>query len=217
MKNVIKLLAGLSALALPAMAQAQTVQVNYTTANPIPGSNDFQTQLAGLGLTRFTTTGATLTLSSNATIFFEFLGSESGFSDTFTAGPVTYTENTGFTNNFGAPIPLGFASFLAGSLGGLLNFTTTGGVGASATVGQDGFGIFLGPNQVSGQSVSTFFLGFDDQITNQDDNHDDFIVRATVGAPVPEPTTWAMMLVGFAGVGYSMRRRRSTAGIRQVA
>lgn len=28
--------------------------------------------------------------------------------------------------------------------------------------------------------------------------------RATMGA-VPEPTTWAMMLVGFAGVGFSMR------------
>jgi hypothetical protein len=26
-------------------------------------------------------------------------------------------------------------------------------------------------------------------------------------APVPEPTTWAMMLVGFGAVGYSMRKR----------
>jgi hypothetical protein len=28
---------------------------------------------------------------------------------------------------------------------------------------------------------------------------------------VPEPTTWAMMLVGFGAVGYSMRRRPATA------
>ena len=26
--------------------------------------------------------------------------------------------------------------------------------------------------------------------------------------PVPEPATWAMMLVGFAGIGFAMRRRR---------
>jgi hypothetical protein len=30
-------------------------------------------------------------------------------------------------------------------------------------------------------------------------------------AAVPEPATWALMLMGFGAVGYSMRRRRSTA------
>ena len=27
--------------------------------------------------------------------------------------------------------------------------------------------------------------------------------------PVPEPSTWAMMLLGFAGIGFAYRRRRS--------
>jgi len=31
---------------------------------------------------------------------------------------------------------------------------------------------------------------------------------AEVRAAVPEPATWAMMLIGFAGVGFTMRRRR---------
>ena len=31
---------------------------------------------------------------------------------------------------------------------------------------------------------------------------------ANVAASVPEPGTWAMMLLGFGAVGYSMRRRR---------
>jgi len=214
MKKIVTLLAGLSAMALPAAAGAQ-VQVNYTTTNPIPSSNDFQSQLNGLGLTQFTASGATLVLASNATIFFEFLGSESGFSDTFTSGAVTYTENSSIENHFGSPIPLGSANFLAGSLGGLMTFTSSGGV--TATVGHDGFGIFLGPNQVSGQSFNTFYLGYDDQVTNQDDNHDDFIVRATVTPAVPEPSTWAMMLLGFGGIGYSMRRRGRTGLITQAA
>ena len=214
MNKLIVMLAGVGAISASGAAQAQ-VQINYSTANPVPASNDFQSQLNTLGLTRFTAQGATMTLASNSTIFFEFLGSESGFSDTFTAGPVTYTENSSIENHFGAPIVLGSANFLAGSLAGLMTFTSSGGV--TATIGADGFGIFLGPNQVSGQSFSTFYLGYDDQITNADDNHDDFIVRATVRPAVPEPATWAMMLVGFGAMGVSLRRRRRTSTLLQAA
>lgn len=32
-------------------------------------------------------------------------------------------------------------------------------------------------------------------------------------AAVPEPATWAMMLMGFAAVGYSMRRRKATVRV----
>lgn len=31
---------------------------------------------------------------------------------------------------------------------------------------------------------------------------------------IPEPTTWAMMLIGFAAVGFAMRRRRRNDGVR---
>ncbi|WP_344698540.1 FxDxF family PEP-CTERM protein [Sphingomonas limnosediminicola] len=36
-------------------------------------------------------------------------------------------------------------------------------------------------------------------------------------AAVPEPATWAMMLLGFGVVGFSMRRKRKTVLIRQFA
>ena len=36
-------------------------------------------------------------------------------------------------------------------------------------------------------------------------------------APVPEPSTWAMMLVGFGAIGASMRRRRRGTAIAQMA
>ena len=35
--------------------------------------------------------------------------------------------------------------------------------------------------------------------------------------PVPEPATWAMMLLGFGATGFAMRRRRQYGQIRQVA
>lgn len=36
-------------------------------------------------------------------------------------------------------------------------------------------------------------------------------------APVPEPATWAMMLVGFAGIGFAMRARRRQHVLPQLA
>ena len=34
---------------------------------------------------------------------------------------------------------------------------------------------------------------------------------------VPEPATWAMMLVGFGGIGFAMRRRRESGRLAQIA
>jgi hypothetical protein len=198
------LVAGAAIVAAPASA-AVTITTGDTT-NPIPGNNDFQANLNALGLFDFTTTNATITLDTGAQILFEFLGSESGFSDTFsTAGatPLSLTENSTLENHFASPIVIGADSFLAGSLAGLLNFTSSG--GAAATVGEDGFGIFLPAGFTGSMSTNTFYLGYDDRINNADDNHDDFIVRATV---LPEPGTWAMMLLGFGAAGFAMRRQR---------
>ena len=39
----------------------------------------------------------------------------------------------------------------------------------------------------------------------------------SVNAAVPEPGTWAMMLIGFGAMGVSMRRRRRTQNPLQVA
>jgi hypothetical protein len=36
-------------------------------------------------------------------------------------------------------------------------------------------------------------------------------------AAVPEPGTWAMMLLGFGAIGFSMRRRRTQQNIAQIA
>ena len=37
----------------------------------------------------------------------------------------------------------------------------------------------------------------------------------SVGSPVPEPSTWAMMLIGFAGLGYAAVRRKGA--VRKVS
>ncbi len=40
---------------------------------------------------------------------------------------------------------------------------------------------------------------------------DPIVDNVTVSAAVPEPATWAMMLIGFAGLGFASRRRRIAA------
>lgn len=41
--------------------------------------------------------------------------------------------------------------------------------------------------------------------------------RTAATGAVPEPGTWAMMLLGFGGIGYSLRRRRKTDTLAQFA
>ena len=37
----------------------------------------------------------------------------------------------------------------------------------------------------------------------------DDVFLGTQSSVVPEPATWAMMLVGFGGIGFQMRRKRA--------
>ena len=45
------------------------------------------------------------------------------------------------------------------------------------------------------------------------------VTLGSVPAPVPEPATWAMMLLGFGGIGFALRRgrRRSKQTLMQIA
>jgi hypothetical protein len=40
---------------------------------------------------------------------------------------------------------------------------------------------------------------------------DTFTIDVVGASPVPEPSTWAMMLIGFAGLGYAVLRRKRAA------
>ena len=73
----------------------------------------------------------------------------------------------------------------------LINYTITSGTGAYAGA----TGSFIGEGTVNNGVISLNFR------------------------PVPEPATWAMMLVGFAGIGMAMRRMRARArgGVMQLA
>ena len=208
MKKPLAAMALLLASALPVAAQA-AVEIKFGDKGAISSSNDFKSQLSGLGLTKYSADEVSLVLTENSIITFYLLGSESGFNDSFatiSTPNLIKSENTLFQNNFGLPVSIGAGAFNAGSLKGRLNFSSIG--GKPATVGDDGFGIFLKRGQTSGDLLSTFYFGYDDQILGADNDYDDLIIKAVVTPAVPEPATWAMFLFGFAAVGGAMRAQR---------
>jgi hypothetical protein len=76
--------------------------------------------------------------------------------------------------------------------------------------GIDAGGIFafLSPQLFSGSTSSpTFLLGTFNAIGFPDDSRS-YTVTISAAPDVPEASTWAMMMLGFGGIGYSMRARR---------
>lgn len=53
--------------------------------------------------------------------------------------------------------------------------------------------------------------------TGTKNNYDLVSQPIPLNTAVPEPATWAMMLLGFAGIGFAIRRRRSQNVLAQVA
>ena len=205
------------ALASPATAfAAPVIKAVFPTSAPITASNNFKTNLAAAGFTKYSAPITSLFLTGMAKITWSYMGSESGFKDTFNSvsiGSLSYTEtSTGFDNKWHAPVVIGTQTYAsATSLSGLLKFTSN--YGLTAAPGSAGFAVFLKPGQASGTGYSTLYFGYDDERSNPDRDFDDLIVKAVVTAvPVPEPGTWLMLLSGFALVGSVLRRRR-TSGV----
>jgi hypothetical protein len=127
-------------------------------------------------------------------------------------------DNTGTTT--------GFADFLSTDSSGhtILNYSYTGSEMATY------FGIFQGGSAVgcSGQGCfnNTYLLFYDPAgftsgsfdltalFNNAGVSHVDLFDH---GGALPEPGSWALMLLGFGGIGFAMRRRRRNLTLPQVA
>ena len=86
------------------------------------------------------------------------------------------------------------------------NYFTTGpsfldGTGSSFTVAGGGRVDFFNQSSNGLYRVNTFSPGSSNFVS----------ASSSAVAAVPEPATWAMMLLGFAAVGFALRRRRSSA------
>lgn len=198
--NFLLAAAALTVAASPASANLFVIGTGNDTS-PVASNNDFKADLEALGLT-ILRTGGSLSLSAKANIRVDYFASESGFTDTFTLGSLAFAENN---KAWGEQLLGTVFNVAAGPLAA--KFTSDGHANTH-TPGTENFGIFLPTGTVGALSSNVVWIGYDDQINNADDNHDDFIIRLTATA-VPEPAAWAMMIAGFGLVGAVSRRRQS--------
>ena len=218
MKILSKALVTVVAAAGMATAASAGVFVSATPGcasycGPTPITYDFESNPPGFVLDSTSFVGP----GSSDGLYAQPLGSEGVY---FSVGPSTVTHNNVTIGN-----DIDNFSFIWGSvdLYNILTLQTLGGTyifdGAAIAALIPGF---ADGNQTSPTSnpIVTFFLSGDDRQAvsfNMDSDTNAFEIDSiAVNAAVPEPGTWAMMLLGFGAIGVSIRRRRKV-GLPQLA
>lgn len=229
------ILAGLagSAQAAPVTFFGEDLNASGVTpiAHPISDatSTNFLSQLTSPGVETFDTfaNGATAVAPSfgngiTATLNGGTINNFSNAGRFAISSPNYYEADTStFSIHFSGPIAaFGFYGTDIGDFGGVLSLTLTdtGGRTSSLVVPAS-----QGSNGAQPQNGSVLYFGFYDlsdtytSIAFNNSNttdvfgFDNFTVglAAQVAPGVPEPSTWAMMILGFAGVGFMAYRRKA--------
>lgn len=104
-------------------------------------------------------------------------------------------------------------SNVAGTFGGVAGTASTISFGngifssLSITAPNLGFTQFNSPTLFTGSPATPTFLTGSFTLVNPFFGNGRLTISPVAVAAVPEPATWAMMLVGFGGIGFAMRRR----------
>lgn len=159
-----------------------TNQYAGVTFSSVAGAQVLVTaQNLGSSTPNFICSGRSGSLTCTDTIFVDFAGGVSGL--TFLAVGDNMTGINGAVTAFNA----------AGALLGSVN--TIGDNNSSTTFLVD-LTAFSGIARIAINNIDPAGLGYDD-----------FNFQAAATSGVPEPATWAMMMLGFGGVAYGLRRR----------
>jgi PEP-CTERM motif-containing protein len=207
-------LAATAAIALMGPVHASTVTAVGGTTGFVAIDPAAQNEVIGSVFGYF---GAQLFANGPLKIEYAYLGKEAGDTNTFLVlGNLRFsTAISEYEDKTSETV----------SLAGLLNFafganqataSVSNGSNPSAPTGVPNFFISFYDkfDKLGALSGSAGIIAFDDGGGRQaDGDYDDLVVRFNVSA-VPEPTTWAMMLLGFAGIGLLAYRRKSKLALR---
>jgi hypothetical protein len=188
---------------------------DYTTCGPLPITYDFDASTPIV-----LDTASIVGPGSTPGDFAQPLGSTGKY---FSVGPSTVVHNNVTIGN-----DISSFSFIWGSLDAynILTVATMGGfqsyTGADIAALIPGFADGDQTSPTSNPIVTIFLTGDNQQAVsfNMDSDTNAFeidnIVVNSAATPTPEPATWAMMLLGFGGIGMAMRRK-SQARLPQLA
>ena len=138
-------------------------------------------------------------------LLFSYVGTTDGrgpFSFNIDSSPMTLGFNEG-----------GFVAAISNPTGQYDSLTT---VDFYSSLDNGGILAYRGPQLFSGPTSSPSFLSGTFTLSQPSGNVDKFgvLTISAVNSAVPEPATWAMMLLGFGAMGVAMRRRRQTVLVR---
>jgi hypothetical protein len=189
-------------LATPAAAVTFAGGAQGCFVAPGPGSCSTAVTDVDNGLA-FTGGAATFTQSTDSTGFAAVGGPANNFG-TLTLAPSAHSYSNDLFNlliTFTLPAGSGNGTFTANLLGSLTSF----GVGGVQIT-------FQNPDQTISSSIGDFLLHVNSVSFSGSPPVGEAVLRQDISgylvAAVPEPGTWGMMLLGFAGIGLAMRRRR---------
>ncbi len=117
---------------------------------------------------------------------------------------------TAASNGGGNPPSFGFVETLAGTAAGLVAENGDPTHNYFSTPGTGGLSALFQAAEVNGTSIVSVFIK-DASIGCVGDA---CVITVTPG--VPEPSTWAMMILGFAGIGFMAYRRKSKPALMAV-
>jgi len=173
----------------------ESLSITGTTPSPITRSAGAFGYTAAVSTTTFFGAGSagdhwlSTNTATDSITFNNFTGGVSGFGGFF------------FGSDVSGLFATGSVTITATDASGTSTFTITNAT-TSSFVGFVSSGPLLSATLVSVQPTSGFLWPTANNLT---------LAGAAATSGVPEPATWAMLLIGFGGVGYSIRRGRKVS------
>jgi hypothetical protein len=182
-----------TALALSALGASAAVTVDVGGVST-PGSFEFASLVSN------TFDLGTLSADGASKVTYSFIGKEAGFSNEFKGAGAGVIGSAGGLDlvDLVGPGALSFSFGTVGEAGVASNGM------AFSLASNPSFAIFKG----AAGSGYQYVLGFNDIGAGNDSDFDDLVIGVNF-TPVPEPSTYALILAGLAAVGFVARRRRS--------